>query len=75
MDMEDNDAVVIQGSGIVLEMIKGSSDAYLNDKLKKMPAPALVFDGVCYVPLDTVLESCGLARMTIDNIQLIYPVK
>lgn len=75
VDMEDNDAVVIQGSGIVLEMIKGSSDAYLNDKLKKMPAPALVFDGVCYVPLDTVLESCGLARMTIDNIQLIYPVK
>lgn len=73
--MEENDAVVIQAPGMVLEMVKGSSDAYFNDKLQKMPEPVLSFDGVCYIPLDTVLSCCGMARMTIDNYHLIYQVK
>ena len=75
IEMTDNDAVVIQAPGMVLEMVKGSSDAYLNDKLLKMPASVLSFDGVCYVPLDTVLSGCGMTRMTIDNYHLIYEVR
>lgn len=75
IEMEENDAVVIQAPGIVLEMVKGSSDAYFNDKLQKMPEPVLSFDGVCYIPLDTVLSCCGMTRMTIDSYSLIYQVK
>lgn len=73
LEMEGNDTVVIQADGVVLEMTKGSSDAYYNDRLWKMEQPVLLFDGVCYLPLDTMLHCCGMERMTIDGYELLYP--
>lgn len=72
VEMEDNDTVVIQAPGVVLEMTKGSSDAYLNDRLQKMAQPVLNFDQVCYLPLDTMLRCCGMERMTIGGYELLY---
>ena len=73
VEMEDNATVVIQAPGVVLEMTKGSSDAYLGDKLSKMAQPVLSFDKVCYLPLNTVLQCCGMEQMTIGDYTLIYP--
>ena len=73
VEMDDNATVVIQASGVVLEMTKGSSDAYLGDRLLKMEQPVLSFDKVCYLPLDTVLQCCGMERMTVGNYSLLYP--
>ncbi len=75
VEMEDGDTVVIQGPGVVLEMVKGSSDAYLNDKLQKMAQPVLNFDGVCYLPLDTAAACKGMAVLTVENTHLIYPIR
>ena len=73
VEMEDNATVVIQAPGVVLEMTKGSSDAYLNDKLLKMEQPVLSFDKVCYLPLATMLRCCGMEQMTVGNYTLLYP--
>ena len=73
VEMADNATVVIQAPGVVLEMTKGSSDAYLNDKLCKMAQPVLSFDKVCYLPLETVLQCCGMEQMTVGNYTLLYP--
>ena len=73
VEMADSATVVIQASGVVLEMTKGSSDAYLNDKLCKMAQPVLSFDKVCYLPLETVLRCCGMEQMAVGNYTLIYP--
>ena len=72
VEMGDNATVVIQAPGVVLEMTRGSSDAYLGDKLLKMEQPVLSFDKVCYLPLDTVLRCCGMERMTVGNYTLLY---
>ena len=72
VEMEDNAAVVIQAPGVVLEMTKGSSDAYLSDKLLKMDQPVLSFDKVCYLPLDTVLQCCGMERLSVGSYELLY---
>ena len=73
VEMEENDTVVIQAPGVVLELTRGSSDAYLNDKLLKLEQPVLSFDGVCYLPLDTALRCSGLERMTVGGYELLYP--
>ena len=64
--------MVIQAPGVVLEMTKGSSDAYLSDKLLKMDQPVLSFDKVCYLPLDTVLQCCGMERLSVGSYELLY---
>lgn len=69
---EDGDTLAILAPGAVLELVKGSSDGYLNDKLHKLAAPVLNFDGVCYLPLDAVLACCGMERMTVEGYELIY---
>ena len=69
---EDNAAVVIQAPGVVLEMTKGTSDAYLSDKLLKMDQPVLSFDKVCYLPLDTVLQCYGMERLSVGSYELLY---
>ena len=74
VEMEENDTVVIQAPGVVLELTRGSSDAYLNDRLQKMDQPVLYFDGKCYLPLDTALQCGNWARMTVGGYELIYPV-
>ena len=73
VEMEDNDTVVLQAPGVVLEMTRGSSDAYRNDRLLKLDQPVLYFDGACYLPLDTMLQCCGMERMTVAGYQLLYP--
>lgn len=72
VEMDRNDAVIIQAPDIVLEMVKGSSDAYLNDKLQKMEAAVLSFDGECYLPLNMAVRCLGLQCMDIDGYQLLY---
>ena len=72
VEMENNAAVVIQAPGVVLEMTKGTSDAYLSDKLLKMDQPVLSFDKVCYLPLDTVLQCCGMERLSVGSYELLY---
>ena len=74
VEMEDSATVVLQAPGTVLEMTRGSSDAYLNDRLQKMDQPVLYFDGKCYLPLDTALQCGNWARMTVGGYELIYPV-
>ena len=74
VEMEENATVVIQAPGVVLEMTRGSSDAYCNDRLLKMAQPVLYFDGICYLPLDTVLQCGNLERMRVGSYELIYPV-
>lgn len=69
---EDGDMLAILAPGTVLELVKGSSDSYLNDKLCKLAAPVLNFDGVCCLPLDTVLRCCGMERLTVENYELLY---
>ena len=69
---EDGDVLAILAPDAVLELVKGSSDGYLNDKLCKLAAPVLNFDGVCYLPLDTVLGCCGMERLTVENYELLY---
>ena len=69
---EDGDMLAILAPETVLELVKGSSDSYLNDKLCKLAAPVLNFDGVCYLPLDTVLRCCGMERLTVENYELLY---
>lgn len=69
---EDGDMLAILAPGTVLELVKGSSDSYLNDKLCKLAAPVLNFDGVYYLPLDTVLRCCGMERLTVENYELLY---
>lgn len=73
VEMTDNATVVIQAPGVVLEMTKGSSDAYLNDKLCKMAQPVLSFDKVCYLPLETMLRCCGMEQTAVGDYTLIYP--
>lgn len=73
VEMTDNAAAAILAPGVVLEMTKGSSDAYCNDRLLKMAQPVLSFDKVCYLPLDTVLQCCGMERMTVGSYTLLYP--
>ena len=73
VEMADNATVVIQAPDAVLEMTRGSSDAYLNDQLLKMAQPVLSFDKVCYLPLDTMLQCCGMERMTVGGYELLYP--
>ena len=73
VEMADNATVVIQAPGAVLEMTKGSSDAYFNDKLLKLEQPVLSFDKVCYLPLATMLRCCGMEQMTVGNYTLLYP--
>ena len=73
VEMEDSAAVAIQAPGAVLEMTRGSSDAYLNDRLLKMDQPVLYFDGTCYLPLDAALRCGGLERITVGGYELIYP--
>lgn len=70
--VEDGDMLAILAPDTVLELVKGSSDSYLNDKLCKLAAPVLNFDGVCYLPLDTVLRCRGMERLTVENHELIY---
>ena len=72
VEMEENSTVVIQTSDVVLEMSKGSGNAYQNDKLKKMPQPVISFDGVCYLPLDTVLGCCNMQRLDNGEYILLY---
>ena len=74
VEMEDSAAAAIQAPGAVLEMTRGSSDAYLNDRLLKMDQPVLYFDGTCYLPLDTALRCGSWARMSVGDYELIYPV-
>ena len=74
VEMEDSATVVLQAPGTVLEMTRGSSDAYLNDRLQKMDQPVLYFDGKCYLPLDTALQCGNWARMTVGGYELLYPV-
>ena len=69
---EDGDVLAILAPDAVLELVKGSSDSYLNDKLCKLAAPVLNFDGVCYLPLDTVLRCRGMERLTVENYELLY---
>lgn len=69
---EEGDMLAILAPGTVLELVKGSSDSYLNDKLCKLAAPVLNFDGVCYLPLDTVLRCRGMERLTVENFELLY---
>lgn len=69
---EDGDMLAILAPETVLELVKGSSDSYLNDKLCKLAAPVLNFGGVCYLPLDTVLRCCGMERLTVENYELLY---
>lgn len=69
---EDGDVLAILAPDTVLELVKGSSDSYLNDKLCKLAAPVLNFDGVCYLPLDTVLGCRGMERLTVENYELLY---
>ena len=64
--------MVLQAEGMVLEMVRGSSDVYLNDKLQKMDAPVLYYDKMCYLPLSVVLEGGGLGLLTVGESQLIY---
>ena len=73
VEMEDNATVVIQAPGAVLEMTRGSSDGYLNDKLMKMAQPVLYFDGICYLPLDTMLLCRGMEQMAVGDYTLLYP--
>ena len=73
LEMADNATVVIQAPDAVLEMTRGSSDAYLNDQLLKMAQPVICFDSVCYLPLDTMLQCCGMERMTVGGYELLYP--
>lgn len=70
--VQEGDMVAILAPDTVLELVKGSSDGYLNDKLCKLASPVLTFDGVCYLPLDTVLACCGMARITVENYELLY---
>ena len=56
----------------MLETVKGSSDAYKNDKLQKMGAAVMCFDGEYYIPMDTVLECGGIAWMTVEDCRLLY---
>lgn len=69
--VEQGDTLAIVAPGTVLELVKGSSDGYLNDKLCKLSAPVLKFDQVYYLPLDTVLKCCGMERVTVEGYQLI----
>lgn len=69
--VEQGDTLAIVVPGTVLELVKGSSDGYLNDKLCKLSAPVLKFDQVYYLPLDTVLKCCGMERVTVEGYQLI----
>lgn len=71
-ELAEDDAAVIQAKGAVLEMVRGSSDAYLNDKLQKMDAPLLTFDKVGYLPLNIAVKCCGMECMTIGSYQLVY---
>lgn len=70
--VEDGDMLAILAPGTVLELVKGSSDSCLNDKLYKLAAPVLNFDGVCYLPLDSVLRCRGMERLTVENYELLY---
>ena len=72
-EMADSAAVAIQAPGAVLEMTRGSSDAYFNDRLLKMDQPVLCFDGVCYLPLDAALRCGGMTRVTAGDCELICP--
>lgn len=69
--VEQGDTLVITAPGMVLELVKGSSDGYLNDKLCKLPAPVLKFDGVYYLPLDTVLACRGMERWTVEGYEVL----
>ncbi len=69
--VEQGDTLAVVAHGAVLELVKGSSDGYLNDKLCKLPAPVLNFDGAYFLPLDTVLECCGMERVTVEGYELI----
>lgn len=68
---EQGDTLAVVGPGTVLELVKGSSDGYLNDKLCKLPAPVLKFDQVYYLPLDTVLQCCGMERLTVEGYEIL----
>lgn len=68
---EQGDTLIIVAPGTVLELVKGSSDGYLNDKLCKLPAPVLNFDRVYFLPLDTMLECCGMERLTVEGCEVI----
>ncbi len=73
--VEQGDTLAVVAPGTVLELVKGSSDGYLNDKLCKLPAPVLNFDRVYFLPLDTVLECRGMERVTVEGYELIcHPV-
>ncbi len=72
VEMTDNATVVIQASGVVLEMTRGSSDAYWNDRLVKMAQPVLCFDQVCYLPLDAMLLCGGMEQTAVGGYALIY---
>jgi len=69
--IEQGDTLAVVAHGVALELVKGSSDGYLNDKLCKLPAPVLNFDGVYFLPLDTVLECCGMERVTVEGYELV----
>ena len=69
--VEQGDTLAITAPGMVLELVKGSSDGYLNDKLCKLPAPVLKFDGVYYLPLDTVLACRGMERLTVEGYEVL----
>lgn len=69
--LEQGDTLVVVAPGTVLELVKGSSDGYFNDKLCKLPAPVLKFDRVYYLPLDTVLKCCGMERLTVEGYEIL----
>lgn len=69
--LEQGDTLIITAPGTVLELVKGSSDGYLNDKLCKLAAPVLNFDRVYYLPLDTVLKCCGMERLTVEGFEVL----
>ena len=71
--VEQGDTLIITAPGMVLELVKGSSDGYLNDKLCKLSAPVLNFDHVYFLPLDTVLKCCGMERLTVEGYEVICP--
>ena len=68
---EQGDTLAIIAPNMVLELVKGSSDGYLNDKLCKLSAPVLSFDRTYFLPLDTVLECCGMERTTVEGYELL----
>lgn len=69
--LEQGDTLAVVAPGTVLELVKGSSDGYLNDKLCKLAAPVLNFDRVYYLPLDTVLKCCSMERVTVEGYEIL----